>query len=92
MKPIEYDVIVLREDAEFVAYCPELDVSSCGRDVEHARTQLRTAVRLFLEECEKLGTLDDILLESGYKHTADGAWTSPRIVATEIMSQQVCPA
>jgi len=92
MRPIEYDVIVLREGADFVAYCPELDISSCGRDVEHARTQLRTAVRLFLEECEKLGTLDDVLLESGYEQVGDGTWRAPRIVATEIVSHEPCPA
>ncbi len=92
MKPIDYDVIVLRESADFVAYCPELDISSCGRDVEQARTHLRTAVRLFLEECEKLGTLDEVLLESGYQQTANGDWISPRIVATEIVSHEPCPA
>lgn len=40
---------------------PELDVPSCGHDVEEARRNLKTAVRLFVEEAEKLGTLDEIL-------------------------------
>jgi hypothetical protein len=48
-----------------VAHCHELDVSSCGRNVDEARGGLKTAVRLFVEEAEKLGTLEDILKEAG---------------------------
>lgn len=60
MIPIEYDMIIFKEDETYVAYCPELDVSSCGNSVEHAREMLKTAVRLFLEEAEKMGTHGDI--------------------------------
>lgn len=63
MTPIDYDVIVFKEDDAFVAYCPELDVSSCGNGVEHAKEMLKTAVRLFLEEAEKPGTIRDMLEE-----------------------------
>jgi predicted RNase H-like HicB family nuclease len=59
MMPIDYDVIVFKEDETCVAYCPELDISSCGNTVEHAKEMLKTAMRLFLEEAEKMGTLDD---------------------------------
>lgn len=52
---------LLREGNTIIAYCPELDVSSCGATVEQARDHLRTAIRLFLEESARLGTLDDIL-------------------------------
>jgi hypothetical protein len=47
---------------------------------------LKTAVRLFAEEAEKLGTLDDILKEAGCQQGADGAWRFPRIVSAEVMS------
>ena len=60
MIPIEFDVIVFKEDETFVSYCPELDVSSCGRTVERAKESLKTAIRLFLEEAEKMGTLEDM--------------------------------
>lgn len=58
MIPIEYDIIIFKEDEAYVAYCPELDVSSCGNNVEHAKAMLKNAVRLFLEESEKMGTLE----------------------------------
>jgi len=86
MTPIEFDVIIFQEGKTYVAHCPELDVSSCGHDVDEARLNLKTAVRLFVEEAEKLGTLEDILREAGYQHGADGKWKSPRIIATEVMS------
>jgi predicted RNase H-like HicB family nuclease len=57
MISIDYDMIVLKEADTYIAYCPELDISSCGDSVEKAREMLKTAVRLFVEEAEKLGTL-----------------------------------
>ncbi len=86
MTPIEFDAIIFQEGKALVAYSPELDVSSCGHDVDEARRNLKTAVRLFVEEAEKLGTLEEILREAGYQRGLDGTWKSPRIVATEVMS------
>ncbi len=86
MIPIEFDAIIFQEGKAYVAHCPELDVSSCGKDGDEARRNLKTAVRLFVEEAEKMGTLDDILKEAGYQRAADGVWKSPRIVSTEVMS------
>ena len=85
MNAIDFDAIVFREDNTFVAHCPELDVSSCGGNLEEARKNLKTAVRLFLEESEKMGTLEHILKESGFHQGADGSWRCPQIVATEVM-------
>lgn len=65
--PIEFDLIILKEDNTYVSYCPELDVSSCGGTVEQARNNLKTAVRLFLEEAGKMGTLNDILEKARFK-------------------------
>ncbi|MBI5603092.1 MAG: type II toxin-antitoxin system HicB family antitoxin [Deltaproteobacteria bacterium] len=86
MIPIEYDIIVFKEENTYVAYCPELDISSCGRDVQHAKEMLKTAVRLFVEEAEKMGTLEDILDESRYKKDPVGRWIPPKLVATELVS------
>lgn len=57
MIPIDYDIIIFKEDETYVAYCPELDISSCGNTIEHAKSMLKNAVRLFLEEAKKMGTL-----------------------------------
>ncbi len=86
MVSIDYDVIIFEEDSTYVAYCPELDISSCGNSVEHAKEMLKAAVRLFLEESEKMGTLEDILEESRYKKDNSGRWLPPKLIATELVS------
>jgi len=45
---------VWKENGTFVAYAPELDVSSCGDSVREARKRLREAVALFLEEAARI--------------------------------------
>ena len=62
-----------------MAYCPELDISSCGGDVQHAKEMLKTAVGLFLEEAEKMGTLEDILDESKYKRDLNAGRAAARL-------------
>ena len=86
MIQIDFDIIVYRENETFIAYCPELDVSSCGNTINHAKEMLRTAVRLFLEEVEKRGTLDEILSEANYVKDTSGRWVPPKLVATELAS------
>ena len=86
MIPIEFGMIVFKENETYVAYCPELDISSCGNTLEHAKEMLKTAVKLFIEEAEKIGTLKDILEEANYKKDESGKWIPPKLVATELVS------
>jgi predicted RNase H-like HicB family nuclease len=86
MIPIEFGMIVFKENETYVAYCPELDISSCGNTLEHAKEMLKTAVKLFIEEAEKIGTLKDILEEANYKKDESGKWVPPKLVATELVS------
>ena len=86
MSEIEFDTIIFKEGKTFIAYSPKLDISSCGNSMEEARKNLKTAVRLFLEEAEKMGTLEEILREAGYEKTDGSQWMTPRLVATELMS------
>lgn len=57
---------LFREKDQIVAYCPQLNVSSFGDTVEEAKTSLVEAVSLFLEECQQMGTLHEVLEEAGY--------------------------
>lgn len=85
MISLDYDIIVFEEGNTYIAYCPELDLSSCGTSIGHAKDMLKEAVRLFLEEAEKMGTLYDILEESNFKENEKGIWTPPKMVATEFV-------
>lgn len=47
-----FTAMIYRENAGFVALCPELDVASQGDSVEDASANLREAVELFLETAD----------------------------------------
>ena len=49
----------------YVSYCPELDVASCGEDVEQAKKNLVETIIINIEETKKLGTFEQFLAESG---------------------------
>jgi predicted RNase H-like HicB family nuclease len=66
-REIALSVQVWKEGASYVAYSPELDVSSCGKTANQAKTRLREAVALFIEEAARMGTLEEILAESGFE-------------------------
>jgi predicted RNase H-like HicB family nuclease len=63
---IQFTTRIFKEGRTFVAHALELDVASCGGTKEKAVKNLKEAVRLFLEETEKMGTLERILQEAGY--------------------------
>jgi predicted RNase H-like HicB family nuclease len=66
---IQFTTRIFKEGRTFVAHALELDVSSCGGSKEKALKNLKEAVRLFMEEAERMGTLDQILAEAGYGRT-----------------------
>jgi predicted RNase H-like HicB family nuclease len=66
MMEIQFTTRIFKEGRAFVAHAMELDVSSCGGSKEKALKNLKEAVRLFLEEAEKMRTLEQILDEAGY--------------------------
>jgi hypothetical protein len=61
---IQFTTRIFKEGRTFVAHALELDVSSCGGSKEKALKNLKEAVRLFLEEAGKMGTLEQILEEA----------------------------
>jgi predicted RNase H-like HicB family nuclease len=52
---------ILKEGNMFTAYCPELDVASCGHSPDEAKKNLSDVIGIQLEETSKLGTLKDFL-------------------------------
>ena len=80
MTTISYRTEIFREGDVYVARCPDLDVSSFGDTVDEARDSLQEAVEALLEGCEKLGTMDAVLAESGYSKV-NGTWGLERPTA-----------
>ena len=72
---IQFTIQIFKEGRLYVAYAPQLDLSSCGGTEAKARQNLLEAARLFLEEAERMGTLRQILEEAGFvqrKQTLEG--------------------
>ena len=82
---IEFTSQIFKEGRTYVAHTPELDVSSCGGTKERTLKNLKEAVRLFLEEAEKMGTLDQILQEAGYLKRRSKL-EGPKFVGTQRVS------
>lgn len=53
---ISFTSQVWKEGSTCVAYAPELDVSSCGDSPTQAKSRLREAVALFIEESARQGS------------------------------------
>jgi len=75
---------IFREGDLYVGVCPDLDVSSFGETIEEARTSLREALEAFLEECEAMGTLAEVLEEAGFIQE-NGTWLARQPVAAELV-------
>jgi predicted RNase H-like HicB family nuclease len=50
----------------YVGLCPHLDVSSFGETIEEAKHSLEEVLEIFIEECETMGTLVEVLEEAGF--------------------------
>jgi predicted RNase H-like HicB family nuclease len=79
---IQFTTRTFKEGRSYVAHALELDVSSCGGSKEKALRNLKEAVRLFLDEAERMGTLEQILAEAGYGRSKQKI-TSPRFISVQ---------
>ena len=80
---IDFTLLIFKEGSTFISFCPELAVSSCGDTVDEARRRGNEAVKLFLEETGRMGTLKDILQEEGFVESHKNEWLSPPLISTE---------
>lgn len=80
MLPLTVKIIIDKRssDCSFVAYNPELDVSSCGPSEKKARQNLKEAVGIFIDEVQKNGDLEELLQELGFQKDKKG-WVPPSV-------------
>ena len=57
-RKISFKAKFFKEEDVYVSLCPELNLSNFGDDLEEAKKSLAEAVEAFLEECERMGTLN----------------------------------
>jgi len=62
---------IWKEGNMFVSYCPELDIASCGEDVEKAKINLYEAITINIEETKRMGTFAEFLENCGIESTSE---------------------
>ncbi len=83
-----------KEGDQFIAYCPALDISTCGDSFEEAKKNFGELMDAFLSETIKMGTLEEVLAECGWKKTTRPkvGWKPPvRQFITEIVESVKLP-
>ena len=73
---LRFPAVFFREGEVIVSLCPVLNVSSFGDTEDEAERSLAEAVRAFIRGCSELGTLEEVLEESGYRRE-NGTWVAP---------------
>jgi predicted RNase H-like HicB family nuclease len=64
---ISMRIEIFKEGDVYVALSPELNVSSFGDTIEDAKKSIKEAIEAFVEECERMGTLEEVLEESAFQ-------------------------
>jgi hypothetical protein len=84
---VELDVLMLKEDDFFVAYCPSLDLSAYGKSVKEAQRSFEKDLDIFFEETTRKGTLEKVLLKLGWtlRQTPKAVYEPPRISPQELL-------
>jgi len=75
---IQIPTVSFEEAGKFVVYSPAIDLSSCGDSEEEARKRFAEAAAIFFDEITKMGTLEDVLTECGWrKAKGKNTWAPP---------------
>lgn len=80
---VKIPVSIFKEGKMFVAYSHALDLSSCGKTQKEAHSRFAGAVKLFLDKLEEMGTLDEVLIELGWRKKShpQKCWIPPHLLA-----------
>jgi hypothetical protein len=79
MDRIVYQIEETKSGKTHTAFCPELVITGFGDSAEEARQELRREISAYLEDCEGLGILDEVLIEAGF-YDNDEVWMSSLVV------------
>ena len=82
MHQLNIKIEVFKEGDLYVSLCPSLNISSFGESIDEAKKALVEAVKIFIEECSEMGTLDEVLEESGFTRK-DQDWLPRQAVSQE---------
>ena len=75
---IVYRIEETRTGTAFEAVCPELVITGFGDTAEEAKSALRRQVAEYLEDCDKLGLLEETLIQAGFYFNGE-IWMSNEV-------------
>ena len=87
-------VEIFKEGKQFVAYCPALDISTSAETLIEIRKMFTEMVDIFFEEVTKMGTLEEVLSQSGWRKVPKPKlhWEPPkRQFITELQQEVFIP-
>ena len=84
MLTINMKLEIFQEDDMYVALAPDLNVSSFGDTPEDAQASAQEALAAFIEECSRMGTLQDVLEEAGFVKTREGYEPRQPLIETRV--------
>ena len=73
-----YQIQESRWGVAYQAFCPELIITGFGDSAEAARDALRVQVSAYLEDCDGLGVLEEVLIEAGFYDNGEN-WVSNEV-------------
>lgn len=76
---VNLPVVIFKEDKTFIAYTPALDLSTAGENFEAVKEKFDQAVKIFFEEVNEKGTLEEVLAENGWRKI-NKSWQAPTTV------------
>ena len=75
---IVYQIEETKSGETIQAFCPELLITAFGDTSEDARAALRTQGSEYLQDCEKIGALEEVLIDAGF-YFEDDRWMSNEV-------------
>jgi predicted RNase H-like HicB family nuclease len=79
---ISVRIEIFKEGDVYIALSPELNVSSFGETIDDAKKSFKEALEAFIEECQEMGTLEEVLEESGFSKI-NNSWESRKPIVEE---------
>lgn len=67
VQKVKLSVMFLKEGKRFVAYSPALDISTSASTFKEAKKRFEELVDIYFDELVKMGTLDEVLTECGWR-------------------------
>ncbi len=79
---LQLPISVFKENKQFVAYTPVLDLSTSGNNYKQVKKRFNEVVVIFFEELVKKGTLDEVLESLGWQKVKK-QWVPPTLISQE---------